>query len=104
MSEETGLDFKAKSIIGIYSALRKDLMQKAGFITQPVIIIFDGEILSNSQKDLHEDIAEVKWFTFEEIIKMSRGVIREDHIKQMFKDYRSNKRYPLDIIHYTIQE
>ncbi len=51
-----------------------------------------------------DDVAEVRWFTPEEINGMDLSTLRDMDIKKMTKDYFSGKKYPLDIIRHTLSK
>lgn len=100
VEEETGLKFRPTHILGVYSLVRKDLTP----IHHPIKIIFVGDISDEKTGELHDDVSEVKWFTLEEIEKMDLKTLRDVDIKKMVKDYFAGKRYPLELITYTISE
>jgi len=104
VKEETGYDFQPTHILGIYSLLNTRLVEKFGIVFHPIKIIFLGRISENQEKFMEDEIAEVKWFTPEEIENMDVDTLRDLDIKQMVKDYFAGKKYPLEILTHTTQE
>lgn len=104
VEEETGYSFKPKSILGVYSLIKKDSVEKDGQTRQPIQIIFLGEISDKKARELADDVSETKWFTPEEIEKMDLITLRNADIKQMVKDYFAGKRYPLELLTHTVSE
>lgn len=98
--EESGYDFSAKYILGIYSLVRKDI-QRDGQYPHAIKIIFIG-VISGSRSRLHSDISETKWFTPDEIYAMDQKTLRDLDIKQMVKDYLSGQKFPLEILKHTV--
>lgn len=98
--EETGHEFTPKNVLGIYCLVKKEWPD----IHHPVKIIFTGVISNEKVRELESDVSETKWFTPEEIENMGPETLRDLDIKQMIKDYFSGKKYPLDIITYTVSK
>lgn len=101
VEEETGCEFTPKAVLGVYSLVRKDVERELGGTPHAIKIIFKGDF-TDKRSDLHDDIAETKWFTPEEIYEMDKATLRDIDIKQMVKDYISGRAYPLDIITHTV--
>lgn len=102
--EETGFDIKITDFLGVYSLVRSDLQKVDGFIRHPIKLIFIGKISGEKKYNIDKkEITEVKWFSLEEIEKMSKDELRDIDIKNQFKEYLTGKRYPLDIIKHTIK-
>jgi len=99
--EETGLNFKPKKVLGIYSEVRKKHFKlKIGI--HVVKIIFSGEIIGDIKINFDPDeILEAKWFTIKELEKM-REKLRDESIIDEAKDCLAGKGYPLDIINHII--
>ncbi len=89
--EETGLDFEATNILGIYAG------HKVNGGTYVVKVIVVGES-GNDQGKLHHDISETKWFSKDEILAMGPETLRTIDIKDMIHDYENDVCYPLDLI------
>ena len=89
--EETGFDFEATNILGIYAG------HKVNGGTYAIKIIVAGEF-GEEQSELYDDISETKWFSKDEILAMGPETLRTVDIKDMFEDYEAGIRYPLDLI------
>ncbi|HEY4479779.1 MAG TPA: NUDIX domain-containing protein [Candidatus Paceibacterota bacterium] len=104
VEEETGFTFTPKSILGIYSLVRKDIAKEMPGTPHALKIIFLGDISQKAEKELHDDVSETKWFTPEEIYAMEKHTLRDMEIKQMAKDYMAGISYPLALIYHHVQE
>lgn len=103
--EETGLDFKATSLIGIYS-LSKEYMSKftKDKTHHPIKLIFGGEIVGGKLMKPNHEISDLKWFAPEEIYQMGPDKLRDKDIKQGVKDYLAGRVFPLGIICHTVMK
>jgi phosphatase NudJ len=104
VKEESGLDFEPEAILGIYSIVKKRLEGKvpAG-VPHAFKIIYLGTV-SGNPSTTHGDTSDIQWFTKDEIDSMTPDVLRDEDIKQEVADYIAGKKYPLDLIHHTVQE
>jgi ADP-ribose pyrophosphatase YjhB (NUDIX family) len=98
VQEETGHVFEPKLLLGIYSLVRADLTAILGSPPHAIKLIFTGDLSDTPVASPDDDIAEVKWFSPEEIEAMDATTLRELDIKQMIKDYHAGKRYPLEVV------
>lgn len=98
--EETGFDFEPKNILGVYVLVKQEI----GDLHHAIKIVFTGEISENQDKYMTDEIAEIKWFTPEEIENMDLNTLRDKDIKTMVKDYLAGKKYSLDLLTHTIQK
>jgi len=105
VKEETGLDFKATNLIGIYS-LSKEYMDKSPNkkTHHPIKLIFSGDITGGKLIEPNDEISDLKWFAPEEIYEMGSDQLRDDDIKQEVKDYLAGKIYPLEIVHHKVMK
>ena len=103
VEEETGFVFDPTAILGIYSLVREDIAEQCQGTPHAIKIIFVGDTITENPKNFHDDIADLKWFTPEEIYAMDNSTLRDADIKQEIKDYFDGKRYPLDLIYHTVQ-
>ncbi len=102
--EETGYKFTPTSLLGIYSLVRNDVEKDCGGTPHPIKMIFVGEIDTNNQSPLSEDVSEVRWFTPQEIYDMDQSTLRDADIKTMVKNYFEGKKYPLEVLSHYVQE
>lgn len=102
VKEEAGLDFEPTGLIGVYSLHRQDLKQELGATPHALKFIFRGKIIGGELKHDGEEIAELGWFSPEEIETMKIDVLRDLDIKKEVRDYLAGKSYPLDIIKHTV--
>lgn len=100
--EETGYLFTPTHILGIYSLVRKDIEEEVGYIQHFLKMTFLGSISKTPQASLSPDSAGIGWFRPEEIEVMDRHTLRGLDIKQMVRDYRIGKCYPLDLLAHTV--
>lgn len=103
VKEETGFDIKLTSLLGIYSVVKESLYTPETGTPHPLKFIFCAEITGGELMQPNEEVAELRWFTPEEINAMEPGTLRDMDIKQEVVDYFAGKQYPLDIIHHSIQ-
>jgi len=105
VKEETGLDFKATNLIGVYS-LSKEYMDKSPKekTHHPIKLIFSGEITGGELMKPNDEISDLKWFTPEEIYAMESDILRDTDIKQEVKDYLAGRIYPLEVVHHTVMK
>lgn len=99
--EETWYDFTPTHLLGVYSQVRNDLTEKLGATPHALKFIFIGTISDGQTGELHEDVAEVKWFTPEEIEAIDVSTLRDRDIKLTVKQYLSGRRLPLDVIRHS---
>lgn len=104
VEEETGFAFTPKAILGIYSLVRKDIETQERGTPHAIKLLFIGDIDTSKQKQLHDDISAVKWFTPNEIESMGIDTLRDVDIKKAVKDYFKGKSHPLSIIEHTVQK
>lgn len=103
--EETGLDFKAKQFLGIYSLHKKFADKSIGGSGHKhgIKLIFTGDFTGKLMEP-NDEISELRWFTPEEIYQMEFDTLRDMDIKQEIKDYLAGKGYPLEIVKHTVME
>src|SRR3989338_7280237 len=102
VKEETGLDFEPEHLVGVYSLVRKDHEKSPGVMPHAVSLFFCGHI-SGTLMQPNDEIAELRWFSPEEIQSMDQSALRSLNIKQRVRDYFDGKRHPLDIIYHAVQ-
>lgn len=91
IKEETGCDVELAGVCQIGSRRRTDL----AFAT----VIFAARIINESIKILDlEEILDIKWFSYEEILAMHDEIRSVDLLIGSIEDYRNNIIAPLDII------
>lgn len=98
VQEETGYVFEPKQLLGVYSLVRADLTAILGSPPHAIKLIFTGDFSDTPVASPDNDIAEVKWFSPEEIEAMDATTLRDLDIKQMVRDYLAGKRYPLEVV------
>lgn len=107
--EETGLQFRPTAILGLHSIHRKDVPNEQG-TTHVLRIVFTGSYqgeLSNQYGEIENgdpEIADYKWLTPDEILRMDNSLIRYHDLKDYVRDYISGKSYALDMITHLVQE
>lgn len=98
--EETGLEFEPKAVVGIYSLAKK--LPNHGELRHSVKIIYSGKFSGTANQYHTDEIAEVRWFTPEEIENLGEQ-LRDKDIIQEIKDYLAGNLYPLNIIKHVKQ-
>jgi 8-oxo-dGTP pyrophosphatase MutT (NUDIX family) len=101
--EETGLMFEPTALIGIYSLVRKDRELLGHGIPHGTKLIFKGHHSGQIKID-PEEVADIRWFTKDEIEAMDLDTLRDLDIKKEVADYFAGRAFPLDIIRHTISE
>lgn len=102
--EESGYEVEATALLGIYSLVREDIQQHYEGTPHALKLIFKVKLLTNTPRQLHDDVSETKWFTPEEIEAMDGDTLRDVDIKQMVRDYFAGKEAPLSILVHTVQQ
>ena len=64
-------------------------------------LIFRGRI-SGELINSNDEIMEVRWFSLEDIEKMSRDEMRDMDIVDEIKDYFAGRNFPLDLIRHNV--
>src|SRR5690242_18054103 len=72
--EETGYDFKPDSLLGIYSWLKPT---DDGAV-QPIEIIYRGKISGRPAPVNPREVAQIKWFSPDEILTMDEKTLRDE--------------------------
>ncbi len=88
--EETGCVVELTGILEIANKKMKDNL----FVS----IIFSTKIISENIKYNKDEILDVKWFTYEEILNMKEELRAYDFIVNAVKAYVENKIVSMDII------
>lgn len=99
VEEETNYKIEIPSLLGVYSTLKKNPTVQTG-LSQAVKFIFIGKIIEDKQKELHEDVSEIKWFSRDEIFEMDRDTLRSEDIKKKIADYENGISYPLEVLNF----
>jgi 8-oxo-dGTP pyrophosphatase MutT (NUDIX family) len=102
VEEETGYEFTPTHLLGVYSLVRADLTERLGTTPHALKFIFIGDVSEQPIKDFQSEVAEIKWFTPEEIDAMDLSVLRDIDIKKMVADYFAGIRYPLELVTHTV--
>ncbi|MFH2105195.1 MAG: NUDIX domain-containing protein [Parcubacteria group bacterium] len=100
VKEETGLDFVATKLLGIYSLHKDNIAEYVGQQGSHAIkLIFRGEFSGElMEPESDEEISQRRWFSPEEIYVMEFDKLRDLDIKQEVKDYLAGKEYPLEVV------
>jgi ADP-ribose pyrophosphatase YjhB (NUDIX family) len=93
VKEETGLNIELKGLIGIYSLIK----YQQNNLIHALKVIFAAKPLNNTINFDKNEILDVKWFTYDEIIEMKDQLRDPDIIKEI-EDYLADRIYPLDVI------
>lgn len=90
--EETGFKLKTEYLVGVYQhhkILKNNVM----------LFVFKSKVLGGELIQPNHEVMGLKWFTFDEIKDMKEnGLLRAPHVWQSISDYKSGKKYPLEII------
>jgi ADP-ribose pyrophosphatase YjhB (NUDIX family) len=87
--EETGLKSNPSYLIGIYEQVQTD--------KNVFVFVFKSDIIGGELKVSTEEDA--RWFSFEEVAELlKKGALRDPYIEKVIKDYKSGKKFPLELI------
>lgn len=89
VKEESGYDFKAQNILGVFTTQRQE---QDIFV---MAVIFTGVLGEAGQA---VDSEEMKWFSKDEIMALDKNSLRMTLAKELIEDYENGVRYPLSII------
>jgi 8-oxo-dGTP pyrophosphatase MutT (NUDIX family) len=103
VQEETGYEFEATGLIGIYSIVKYYPDEQIGKTRHSILLIFRGKIVGGSLMEGNDEISEAKWFESEELTRMKNNELRDPDIKERVQDYFAGRNFPLDIISHTVQ-
>jgi 8-oxo-dGTP diphosphatase len=88
--EETNLNIKVKSLIGIYTGQREN---------HYINFVFKVTIRSGKISVDHEEIQELKWYTLSELSKIPKStLLNRRKFARILKDLRLNRNIPASII------
>lgn len=90
IKEETGCDVELDGICYIANRiLENDLF---------VMIIFNAKLIKETIKFDEEEILDVKWFDYDEIVKEMDNQLRGDYVKKAVINQKRNLIAPIDIV------
>lgn len=95
--EETAWEFEPESLVGIY--LYPNPHQSD--ITYLRFCFYGHCIKEHKGQTLDEGIVRAAWLTEDEI-KKEHARMRSPLVTRCIKDYQSGKRYPLELIHHSL--
>jgi 8-oxo-dGTP pyrophosphatase MutT (NUDIX family) len=101
VKEETGYTFKPTGLLGIYSLVKENRRKPDGAMPHAIKLIFCGEI-TGAPIHSNAEVSELAWFTPIEIMQMT-SELRDVDIQQEVADHAAGIRYPLDIVHHSVQ-
>lgn len=88
--EETNLNIKVKSLIGIYTGQREN---------HYINFVFKATIRSGKMSIDHLEIQELKWYTLTELSKIPKStLLNRKKFTRIIKDLRLNRNIPVSII------
>lgn len=102
IKEETGYNFEPTGFLGVYS-MQKNYHSKSELSRHAIKLLYCGKV-SGQPIVANDEIAELKWFTPEEIYQMDAPPLRDADIKNAVKDYLIGKIYPLEIVRHSEME
>lgn len=91
--KSTGLQAKASGLVGVYHTFDED--ESNGLL----IFAFAMAEPSGIVKPDPDKYLNAEWFSYRQLFDMPDVSMRYMHIRNMVKDYRKGKRYPLSLIH-----
>lgn len=90
IKEETGCDVKLDGVCYIANRLLEDDLG--------MIIIFNARIVNEDIKFNKDEILDVKWFDYDEIIDKADDELREASLKKAIMNQKNNFIAPMDIV------
>lgn len=92
VKEETNLDVDLRGLIGVYNWYSKN------YKTGEACYIFQANNVRGEIKPQTDEILSAKLFTFREIVAMPDDSWSAPQFRQVIKDFRRGKLYPLEVI------
>ena len=90
IKEESGCDVKATGIVYIGNKVIKDNIF--------LVIIFSTKLIKQTDNWKKDEISDVQWFNYDDIMNNMDDKLRKRAIKSALKNFKENKIVPLDII------
>lgn len=90
IKEETGCDVKLEGVCLIANKNLEDSLF--------VMIVFNAKLINEDIKFDKEEILDVKWFDYDEIVNKMDDMLRGEYVKTAVMNHRKNLIAPLDIV------
>ena len=90
IKEECGCDVEINGILKIGNIVLKD--------NNVVLIVFVTKLISNNIVYNKDEILDVKWFSYDEIINMKNELRESEWLISVIKSYKDNKILDIDYI------
>jgi len=90
IKEECGCDVEINGILKIGNIVLKD--------NNVILIVFATKLISNNIVYNKDEILDVKWFSYDEIINMKNELRESEWLISVIKSYKDNKILDIDYI------
>lgn len=90
IKEECGCDVEINGILKIGNIVLKD--------NNVILIVFATKLISNNIVYNKDEILDVKWFSYDEIINMKNELRESEWLISVIKSYKDNKTIDIDYI------
>ena len=94
VKEETGLEFEPKNLLGVRSLVK----EYPDETHHGIKLVYSGNVTGGHLIGPNEEIAELKWFSPEEINRMAEGELRDPDIKGLVENCIKGKKFPLEVV------
>jgi len=91
IKEETGCDVELDGVCYIANEILQDDLL--------VVIVFNAKLVKETIKFNKEEILDVKWFDYDEIINKMDNELRGSYIKTAVINQRNKLTAPIDVVH-----
>ena len=90
IKEETGCDVELDGVLYIANRILEDDLF--------VMIVFNAKLIKENIEFDKEEILDVKWFDYDEIINKMNGMLRGNYVRTSVINQKNNLIAPIDIV------
>lgn len=90
IKEETGCDVKLDGVCYVANRILEDDLF--------VMIVFNAELINENIEFDKEEILDVKWFDYDEIVNKMESMLRENYVRTAVINQNNNLVAPIDIV------
>lgn len=90
IKEETGCDVKLDGVCYVANRILEDDLF--------VMIVFNAKLINENIKFDKEEILDVKWFDYDEIVNKMESMLRENYVRTAVINQNNNLVAPIDIV------
>lgn len=90
IKEETGCDVKLDGVCYVANRILEDDLF--------VMIVFNAKLINENIEFDKEEILDVKWFDYDEIVNKMESMLRENYVRTAIINQNNNLVAPIDIV------